>query len=328
MASQQSGLKRFQAESRTWRAAILIAAAELGLFAWMGKGERSRAAAAAHFGGDSEGWEIFLNALCAMGRLRKRGEKYANRRNSSHHRRGEVAAFRLREDDAEWGGLAAALRSGARPKTQTPFFTDAEEAHRLLSALAVDARAIAPHLIARLPVERAGTLLDVGGGLGAFSIAFCRRYPRLRAAVLEHPRIAPLARRAIGRAGMGKRVRVIGMDFTRRALPRGFDTVFVSNVLHAHGAKENRSLLRKVRRCLNPKGRLIVRDVIMSRDRTRPAWAALFSVSLLLHSPRGRCYTRGEIAGWLGRSGFSRIRGPFRSSPLAFDPDSVLIAET
>jgi hypothetical protein len=45
-----------------------------------------------------------------------------------------------------------------------------------------------------------------------------------------------------------------------------------------------------------------------------------------LHTPEGRCYTLDEIRTWLRQAGFSRIRGPFRSSPLAFDPDSVLIA--
>ncbi|HKA31731.1 MAG TPA: methyltransferase, partial [Candidatus Binatia bacterium] len=158
--------------------------------------------------------------------------------------------------------------------------------------------------------------------------AFCRRYPRLRATVVEHPRIAPLARRAVGAAGLGKRVRVIGVDFRRGALPRGFDTVFLSNVLHSHDADENRKLLGKVRDCLEPEGQLILRDVFMRRDRTAPEWAALFSVSLLLHTPRGRCYTLDEIADWLRRAGFSRIRGPFRSSPLSFDPDSLLIAKT
>jgi SAM-dependent methyltransferase len=330
MRSKQSGLKRFRAESGYWRSAILLAAAELELFSWVGKRARSRAAVAAHFGGDPQGWEIFLNALCALGLLRKHGEKYANRRFSSKNLRVDAPAFLQREYDAwrAWGRLATALRTGARPRTQRPFFSDAKKADRLLRALQIDARAIAPHLIPRLPVKRAGTLLDAGGGLGAFSIAFCRRYPRLRATLVEHPQIAPRARRAVVGAGLGKRLRVIGVDFRRRALPRGFDTVFVSNVLHAQGADENLLLLRKVRNCLNPEGRLIVRDVFMSRDRTAPEWAALFSVSLLLHTPRGRCYTRDEIAGWIKRSGFSRMRGPFRSSPLAFDPDSILIAET
>ena len=102
--------------------------------------------------------------------------------------------------------------------------------------------------------------------------------------------------------------------------------MLVSNVLHAHGSAENQALLRKLQRCLNPHGQLIVRDVFMSRQRTAPEWGTLFSVLLLLHTPRGRCYALEEIRAWLRQSGFSRIRGPLRSSPLPFDPDSILIA--
>ena len=126
---------------------------------------------------------------------------------------------------------------------------------------------------------------------------------------------------------MAGRARVIGIDFLRHPLPRGFDAVLLSNVLHGQGEDENLSLLVKIYRSLNPTGRLIVRDVFMRRDRTDPEWGALFSVLLLLHTPKGRCYGLDEIRGWLRQAGFSRIKGPFRSSPLSFDPDSVLIAE-
>jgi hypothetical protein len=125
---------------------------------------------------------------------------------------------------------------------------------------------------------------------------------------------------------MAKRVRVIGLDFSREALPRGFDTVFVSNILHAHGVDENRSLLVKLYDCLSPNGQLILRDVFMSRDRTTPEWGTLFSVLLLLHTAEGRCYALDEVLGWLREARFSQIADPFPSSSLPFDPDSILIA--
>ena len=149
---------------------------------------------------------------------------------------------------------------------------------------------IAPHLLHASALRRSRDLLDIGGGLGAFSIAFCRRYSKLQATLIEHPRTVALARRSVAQAGLSKRIRVVGADFTREDLPGGFDTVFVSNVLHSQSVDDNRSLLRKVRNCLNPGGHLILRDVFMSRDRIAPEWAALFSVSLLLHTPNGRCY--------------------------------------
>jgi precorrin-6B methylase 2 len=330
MPHKKWSLERLRTESSYWRSCILITAAHLELFAWMGTREKSPSALAGHFGGSAEGWQIFLKALCAIGLLRKRGGKYANTPFSSRHLSRGGATFLLSEYDSwqTWAGLASALRTGKRPKTQKPFFSDPEKAHRLLRALYLDGQEIAPDLIAKLALSRSETLLDLGGGLGAFSIAFCRRYPRLQATLVEHPRIVPLARRAVMDAALAKRVRVVGADFAHEDLPKGFDTVFVSNVLHSQGVDENRRLLLKIRNCLKPKGQLIVRDVVMNRDGTAPEWAALFSVSLLLQTPHGRCYALDEILGWLHQSGFSRIKGPFRSSRAPFDPDSVLIAKT
>jgi len=329
VAGNKWDLKRLRGESSYWRSCILITAAHLDLFSWIGKRERAPAALAAHFGGSPEGWEIFLNALCGMGLMRKRGAKYANTpfswRNLSH---GGATSLLPDYDAWEiWGKLASALTTGKRPIIQKPFFSHQKKAERLLRALHLHGQEIAPYLIEKLPLSGCRTLLDIGGGFGTFSIAFCRLYPRLRATLIEHPHVLPLARRAIRDAGMARRVRVVGMDFSRGALPRGFDAVFVSNVLHAHGVHENRSLLMKLYRCLNPQGQLILRDVFVSRDRTHPEWAALFSVLLLLHTPQGRCYALDEVLGWLRQAGFSTIKGPFPSSPLPFDPDSVLIAE-
>jgi len=323
-------LDRLRSESAYWRVCVLISAGHIGLFAWIGKQLKSARALAAHFGGNPADWEIICNALCAMGLLRKRGSKYANTAFSSRHLGANGAPFLLSEFDAwkRWGELAAALRSGKRPEIHRPFFADGKQARRLLGALQIDAQEIAPRMLDKLPLKRARSLLDLGGGLGAFSMAFCRRYPKLQATLVEHPRVAPLARRAVAEAGLAKRIRVVGMNFARQNIPSGFDTVFVSNVLHSQGVTENRALLGKIRSCLNPAGYLIVRDVFMNRDRTAPEWATLFSVALLLHTPYGRCYALDEILDWLRRAGFSRIRGPFRSSGVSFDPDSILIART
>jgi SAM-dependent methyltransferase len=329
MPARRWSLGRLRSESNYWRARILTAAGRLGVFARIGKRKRSAAALAARLGGGPAGWEIFLDALCAQGLLRKRRKRYSNTPFASRYLAGDEAAFLLPEDDAweDWGGLAGVLRTGKRPKVQKPFASDRGKAERLLRSLDRDARKIAPFLIARLPLSRSHTLLDVGGGLGAYSVAFCRRYPRLRGTLVEHPRIAPLARRAIRKAGMARRVRVVAADFSRRPLPRGFDAVWLSNVLHSRGAAENRALIGEIHRCLNPGGRLIVRDVFMRRGKTSPEWAALFSVLLLLQTPRGRCWALDEIVGSLRQAGFSRIGKPFPSSPLSFDPNRIIVAQ-
>jgi SAM-dependent methyltransferase len=139
--------------------------------------------------------------------------------------------------------------------------------------------------------------------------------------------VAALTARAVKKAKITKRVQVTALDITKGPLPRGFDLVLISNVLHGQGVTENRALLRSAHRSLNHGGRIALRDVFMNRAGTAPEWGALFSVALLLQTPRGRCYALDEVRGWLRGAGYSGIKGPFRSSPLPFDPDSMLIAE-
>jgi cyclopropane fatty-acyl-phospholipid synthase-like methyltransferase len=322
-------LQRLRHESSYWRARTLSTAVHLGLFDWLGKEAKGSKAARSHFGGTVEGWEIFLNALSAMGLLQKRQKKFANSRFGLRHLCRGKGSFLLADHDAWdlWGKLADFLTTGKRPKISQPFFTDRNRTERLLQPLHEDALKIAPYIMERLPVSVSKTLLDVGGGLGSFALAFCRRFPHLQGTIVEHPKVVPLVRRAVKNASMTKRVRVSALDILKDPLPQGFDLVFISNVLHGQGARENRTLLKSAYRSLNQGGRIILRDVFMNRARTHPDWGALFSVSLLLHTPKGRCYALDEVRMWLRQAGFSNIEGPLRSSPLFFDPDSILIAE-
>jgi SAM-dependent methyltransferase len=300
----------------------------LELFDWLGKRAKDARDATNHFGGTQEGWEIFLDALAALGLLQKQRGRYENSRFTLRNLCAGKGSFLLPDHDAWnlWGKLPDFLTRKIRPKTARPFFTDPRRTERLLRSLDRDARKIAPYLMERLPLSRSMTLLDVGGGLGSFAIACCRRFQHLRATVVEHPRVIRFVRGAIKSAALTKRVHARPLDFVKDPLPLGFDLVLISNVLHGQGVRENRALLKSAYRALNQTGRIVIRDVWMNRAGTDPEWGALFSVSLLLHTPNGRCYGLDEVRDWLNEAGFSDIQGPLRSSPLSFDPDSILIA--
>lgn len=321
--------QRLRRASSYGQARIIGTAVHLELFDWLGNKAKGARAATHHFGGTQEGWKIFLDALSAIGLLQKRAGRYENSSSAQRYLCSGRGSFMLSDHDAwnVWGRLPDSLTSGKRPKVAQPFFTERKQTERLLQSLDKDARMIAPYLMARLPLSRSKTILDIGGGLGSFTIACCRRSRHLRGTVVEHPRVAGFTSRAVKKAKITERVQVMALDIVTDPLPRGFDLVLVSNVLHGQGVKQNRALLRSAYRSLDRGGRIVLRDVLMNRAGTDPEWGALFSVALFLHTPGGRCYTLDEARGWLRAAGFSRIKGPFRSSPLSFDPDSVLIAE-
>jgi precorrin-6B methylase 2 len=276
MPAKKWTIERLNNESSYWRSCILLTAARLDLFELLGAGGKTPEVVANHLGGSPAGWEVFLKALSAMGLLRKRRQTYGSSAFALRHlnHSGALRLWPAYNGLRQWSELAAALTSGKRPGRQLPFASNRREAKELLESLDLDAQEIAPYLIARVPLKKSSRFLDVGGGLGAYSIAFCRRNPRLGATIVEHPNIAPLARRAVRRACMSRRIRVMGIDMVRRSLPRGFDVVLLSNILHGHGSSENKILLRKVRESLKPEGRLLLRDVFMHNDATAP-WPEL-----------------------------------------------------
>ncbi len=311
-----------------WSSRIISTAVHLELFDWLGTRDRAAFHASRHFGGTSHDWEIYLDALSAMKLLRKAGSRYRNSRFARRYlcsKRGDVL---LPDHDAwqDWGRLPDILTDAARPKIARPFLTDRFKAQRLLHALDLDGGRLAPHLLRRWPLRDCKCLLDVGGGLGTFAIACCRRYPKLRATIVEHPNVAALTVQAVKKSRLGHRIDVIALDFVKERWPDGFDVVLLSNVLHGQGARQSHGLIASAYRSLGRGGRLIVRDVLLGADRTASAWGAVFSVALMVQTPGGQCHSLREVRQWLRDAGFRDLQGPWSSSPAFFDPDSVLIA--
>ena len=291
---------------------IVITAVKMGLFTRLADGPRTGESLAAHYGAQPRAMEVLLNALAALGLVEKAKGRFSNGAAASRALVEGRAGYRgdqlvVDEFDWEiWGGLEEALRSGS-PLKDSIFRNNAGISERLLMGLHQDALSIAEELADRLPLQGRRDLLDVGGGAGTYSMAFCERYPELQATIIELPIAARVARRVIQEAGLGERVRVEEGDVFTRGLPGSYDVIFISNMLHGQGPEENQALFKKMAAAVRPEGIIVVRDVLMDDERTSPQWGALFAVSMLLHTARGRTYSRDEVSGWLTGAGCSRV---------------------
>ena len=70
---------------------------------------------------------------------------------------------------------------------------------------------------------------------------------------------------------------------------------------------EARGILQKARAALVPGGRILIRDHVLSADRTQPASGALFALNMLACTNGGNCYTLADITETLERAGFARV---------------------
>ena len=307
-----------------WKHKILTTAAKLDVFSFLAGGERSTAEVAGQYGGDARAFRIFLDALAGLRLLEKRDGRYRNTRFARRHLVRDAKEYRgdqLVVADLYWdlwGKLEDTLMTGKSPLTESIFFSDPAAAQRLILGLHRDALAIAPALAERLPLADCKTLLDLGGGAGTYAIAFCQRYPNLRATVFDVPPVTVVTRSIVSQHGLDDRVSVVEGDFTADPLPGKYDAVFMSNILHGGGPERNQRLFAKVSGALEPGGWAIVRDVVMDKGLDSPSMGAVFAVNMLLHAPDARCYSFEEIAEWLAGAGFGDIE--------TVEPNSVLTA--
>jgi hypothetical protein len=108
--------------------------------------------------------------------------------------------------------------------------------------------------------EAVRTVVDVGGGTGAFLVALLRLHPRLRGTLVDLP--ATVARADFG--DVADRARAVGQSFFD-PLPPGADLYLLRKVLNDWPDGEATAILR---RCAEGAGRVILLGAVEERDLT------------------------------------------------------------
>jgi len=169
------------------------------------------------------------------------------------------------------------------------------------------ARHNAPAVVGHLDLSGVSCVLDVGGGSGAFSMAFVCARDGIRATVFDLPNVVPLTRDYVAREGLADRIDTAVGDYNVDLLGEGFDLVFLSAIIHSNSPAENRRLLWKCAAALEPDGQVVVQDFIMDDDRISPPFGALFALNMLVATEAGDTYTESEVRSWMEEAGLSAI---------------------
>ena len=280
---------------------ILLTAASFNLFDHLEE-PRSVEELASKLGAEPCALEVLLNALVALGFLEKSESRYRNSPEASRY---------LVSSSEEYLGhwLRHANRGFARwaKLEEAVFGRVPEEESRLEFLLALDrfARMRAEELARAVSLKGKRTLVDLGGGSGAYSIAFAQRYG-IAATVVELPDTAPATREILRQRGV-ENIRIVEADFLSEDFGRGYDAALLSNIVHFLSEDKNRRLCRRVYDALAEGGIIIIHDYILEDSKVEPAEAAIFSVHMLLSS-EGRVYSWSEIEAWLREAGFRGLR--------------------
>ena len=99
---------------------------------------------------------------------------------------------------------------------------------RAMTALA---RQVAAAVLAAYDFGRFGTVVDVGGGNGAFLAAILARHPATRGVLFDQPHVVAGAPPVLAAAGVADRCEVVGGSFFE-AVPAGGDAYVLKSILH------------------------------------------------------------------------------------------------
>ncbi|GMU54051.1 MAG: hypothetical protein AMXMBFR33_31970 [Candidatus Xenobia bacterium] len=172
-----------------------------------------------------------------------------------------------------------------------------------------------------LPWMQGDRLLDLGGGAGNYSLAFCQSSPDRKAVLLDLPEVAGALTPRVCEARLSERLEVRAQDVRQGDLGQGYTTALVSNLLHYLQSDELEPFLRRVADSLAPGGRLLVRDVVRGDAGTGPLIPALLALRLLTTAP-GRGHTLGQVLRAIASSGLSLER----VQDLAPEPATLVVA--
>jgi ubiquinone/menaquinone biosynthesis C-methylase UbiE len=253
---------------------------------------------------DPRAVEILLDAVTAMGLLKKSGNRY---RNTETARKFLVQDSPLYQGDMlrhaddlwkSWSGLDEVVKTGL------PNRSGGRDYGSFIRAMHNNAVIRAKKVIGAMDLKGVRRALDLGGGPGTYSMELAAK--KIEVTLFDLPEAIAIAKEIVNGHNI-KNINFAAGDFHSDDIGSGFDLVFISQILHSLSIEEARALIEKAHKALGPKGRIVIHEFLLEKDRAHPVPAALFSINMLVNTAAGRSYTIQEMRGWFAKAGFKGI---------------------
>jgi len=291
---------------------ILLTGFELDIFTNIDESGTTNNQIANNLHLDEHACERLMNALVSLGFLNKQNHLFFNAaesftflsKKSSDYLGGLMHSNQLWNT---WSKLTQVVKTGnsAHPAEinergedwLTPFIT----------AMHDRAKKQAPQQLASIDLSGIKSILDIGGGSGAYSMEFVSKKFEIEATIFDLPNVVPITKKFLDKEGFSDKIKTHTGDYTKDDLPKGFDLVFLSAIIHSNSLEINQDLIKKCFNSLNKNGKIVIQDWIMNNDRTQPISGAIFAINMLIGTEAGDCFTEQEVTEMLNASGFKNI---------------------
>ncbi len=254
---------------------------------------------------------MLLNALVGLNLLEKRDGIYTNAPVAARFLvagtpdSARSAQLHMANMWRRWSNLTDAVRTGTAVETGR----DHDWVNSFIAAMDHNARGRARAVAQAVELNGEKRMLDLGGGSGAYSIAFVKASPALQAEIVDLPEVVPIAQQYIRQAGLSDRIRTRAGDMLSAPLePAKYDLVLLAAICHMFSPEENQQLLDRAYAALAPHGRLVISDFILEPEKTGSRFGTLFALNMLVGTRAGSSYSESEYQEWLKAAGFGESK--------------------
>lgn len=288
---------------------VILTAIELDIFTVLGKHLMQSEEVAQKINCDTRAVNRLMNALVAIGFLRKVHGKFYNTETSAkylvkgkHEYMGNLSHTNNLWNS--WSTLTEAVKHG---KSVLDSSGKNENREDFIAAMHYRAQREAKIISLMLDLNNVDKMLDIGGGSGSFTYVFMSVNPIMKGVIFDLPNIIPITKKYADQYQLCDRLNFIEGDYLVDAFGNGYDLILLSAIVHINSYEQNKKLIKKCSDSLNSGGQIVIRDFIMNDDRSEPANGAMFSLNMLVGTECGDTYTESEMKEWFINSGINQI---------------------
>ena len=168
-----------------------------------------------------------------------------------------------------WGGLLESVRTGETAfdrVTGKPLFAhlacNPRTAAVFNETMAGSTEAAARAVASVYDFSRCTTVVDVGGGTGAFLAGLLETNPHLHGVLFDLPNVVPDAERLLATAGVIDRCELVAGDCLE-AVPAGGDVYILSWVIHDWDDEQSITILKNCRHAMGDDARLLLIEQVI-----------------------------------------------------------------
>lgn len=300
-----------------WASKTLLTAVELEVFTLLAKGAQDAATLQHALGLHQRGTRDFLDALVAMGFLKREDGMYGNtpeadlfldKAKPSYI--GGILAMANNRLYPFWGNLTTALRTGERQNERlqggdlfVELYKDASKLKEFLYAMSGVSRGANLAIAEKFPWQKYKTYVDVGTAQGDLAVQIALANTHLTGIGFDLPEVGPIFSEYAQQHGLADRVKFAPGNFFNDPLPQA-EVVLMGHILHDWDLETKKMLLKKAYEALPSGGSVVIYEAIIDDERSENAFGLLMSLNMLIETDGGFDYTGADCIGWMKEAGF------------------------